>query len=730
MMRLARLGAFALAFVLAACSDGGGGTGSPSRGSLEVSVTGLPAGTSANVTVTGPGNFTRTVSASTTIADLAPGTYTVTAAQVGASATGFAVPVGSQTVSVAAGGKATATVAYQSLASSLSLAISGVKAGLTPTLTVTGPAGFTQTLSASGTLFGLAPGVYTVVAGGVASADSTFQGRPYRQTVVVSGDGAASAPVAYQSVGPAALDLVVDGINITQAAQDYAGTIPLVKDRPAYLRVFVRGTVANTAFASVRVRYFINGTLTRTDTLTASGTAGLPLVVQESTSQGVWSLALPSSIVQPGLSIQADVDPEGALKEADETNNLLPAAGPRAVTVYTVPALQVRFIPIHQQGTALTGRITAINMPDYIGKTRKIYPFSTVESDLHAVYNTNIGVLSSDGDGWEELLAEMDALRDAEGSQRDYVGVIQPTYNGGIAGLGYIGWPAALVWDLSDVGNVTAHELGHNFNRRHTPCGSPGGVDQTYPYPAGNIGIFGVDVDDGSLHRPTETDIMGYCSTQWISDYTYRNVLEFMKNGPPQSSLVASGATARPSLLVWGRVGPQGLVLEPAFALTTRPSMPAQSGPYMVEALDATGARVFAMSFAGTEVGDGRSGQRHFSFTVPVDEATRARIATLRLSGGGQAAAVRTSLGRVAADRGVTAVAEGSELARDARGRVLLKWDAAQSPMAMVRDARTGQVIAFARGGSAALETGATQLDVTFSDGVRGTARRMTVPAR
>ncbi|HET6764854.1 MAG TPA: hypothetical protein VFH27_14315, partial [Longimicrobiaceae bacterium] len=666
------MGAFALtAFVLAACSDGG--TGTSARGSLEVSVTGLPAGTSANVTVTGPGNFTRTVSASTTLGDLAPGTYTVTAAQLGVNAAGFAVPVSTQSVGVAAGSKATVTVAYQSLASSLSLPVHGVKAGLAPTLTVTGPAGFTLTTPGGATLFGLAPGVYTVVAGGVASADSTFQGLPYRQKVTVSGDEAASAPVTYHTVGPAGLDLVVDGMNINQGAQDYDGSIPLVKDRGAYLRVFVRGTVANTASASVRVRYFVNGALTRTDTLESSLTPGFPLAVQEGTSQGAWTIPLPASIVQPGLSIQADVDPEGALKEADEANNLLPAAGPRAVTVYTVPTLQVRFVPVHHAGTALTGRITAINMPDYIGKTRKIYPFSTVESDLHAVYNTSTPPVWAAGFFWEGLLEEIDALRTAEGSQRDYVGVVQPTYTGGVAGLGYIGWPAALVWDLFEVSDVTAHELGHNFNRRHTPCGGPGGVDPAYPYPDGDIGVFGVDVENGVLHSPDETDIMGYCDSQWISDYTYRNVLEFMKNGPPQSSLFASGATARPSLLVWGRVGPEGLVLEPAFAVTTRPSMPTHSGPYMVEALDATGAHVFAMSFAGTEVGDGRSGQRHFSFTVPVDEATRARIATLRLSGGGQAAAVRTSLGRVAADRGVTAVAEGSELARDARGRVLLK---------------------------------------------------------
>jgi hypothetical protein len=48
--------------------------------------------------------------------------------------------------------------------------------------------------------------------------------------------------------------------------------------------------------------------------------------------------------------------------------------------------------------------------------------------------------------------------------------------------------------------------------------------------------------------------------------------------------------------------------------------------------------------------------------------------------------------------------------------------------MAMVRDATTGEILAFARGGTVVLGTSANELDVTFSDGVRsGAARRLFV---
>jgi formylglycine-generating enzyme required for sulfatase activity len=64
---------------LAACS-GGGGSSSPAG--LAITITGLPPGLAAAVTVTGPGGFSRTVTAGETLAGVADGDYLVTAAAV------------------------------------------------------------------------------------------------------------------------------------------------------------------------------------------------------------------------------------------------------------------------------------------------------------------------------------------------------------------------------------------------------------------------------------------------------------------------------------------------------------------------------------------------------------------------------------------------------------------------------------------------------------------------
>jgi hypothetical protein len=47
--------------------------------------------------------------------------------------------------------------------------------------------------------------------------------------------------------------------------------------------------------------------------------------------------------------------------------------------------------------------------------------------------------------------------------------------------------------------------------------------------------------------------------------------------------------------------------------------------------------------------------------------------------------------------------------------------------MAMVRDAATGEVLSFARGGSVVLHTPAAELELVLSDGVRSTASRIRV---
>jgi hypothetical protein len=124
----ARFRAFALAslaaLVLTGCGDDDGPT-TPTvqNGTLAIAVSGLPAGASAALTITGPNNFTQSATGSTTLS-VAPGSYTVAAAQVTSGTTRYNATVTGSPATVAASATANVTVAY-SVAANPTVVISG-----------------------------------------------------------------------------------------------------------------------------------------------------------------------------------------------------------------------------------------------------------------------------------------------------------------------------------------------------------------------------------------------------------------------------------------------------------------------------------------------------------------------------------------------------------------------------------------------------------------------------
>ena len=124
---------------LVACG-GGGGSGGSSTSSLAISITGLPAGLNGIVVVSGPHGFERTVLTTQSLANLAPGTYAITASDVLSGSSVFAPQPVSQNIDVTAGAAATAQVVY-SAAGALRLALQQVVTGLSSPLFLTAPAG-------------------------------------------------------------------------------------------------------------------------------------------------------------------------------------------------------------------------------------------------------------------------------------------------------------------------------------------------------------------------------------------------------------------------------------------------------------------------------------------------------------------------------------------------------------------------------------------------------------
>jgi hypothetical protein len=217
---------------------------------------------------------------------------------------------------------------------------------------------------------------------------------------------------------------------------------------------------------------------------------------------------------------------------------------------------------------------------------------------------------------------------------------------------------------------------------------------------------------------------MGYCDPKWISEYTYRGVMNYLLS--PSAPLMGSaGAAVGPALLVWGHIRNGQPVLEPAFQLNARPSLPSQSGPYTLAGRATDGSTLFSFSFTPDQVADAPGDQQNFSFVVPLPSARAARLATIHLAGGGREALLAAASGMAPTGQVQASSVQGQRIAGS---RVRLRWNSAAHPMVLVRNPASGEVLSFARGGEVELSTPKRELEVILSNGVRSQVQRMRVP--
>jgi len=604
----------------------------------------------------------------------------------------------------------------------LDVTVSGLPSGAAASVTVTGPGGYSSSIAHSSTLANLAPGSYQLTASTVASHDTNYVPSPATATLAVAaGAEPASATVVYSKT-LSTLDLTISAMYLTQSTQTLTGAVPLVQNRDGYLRVFVVANQANSVAPQVRVRFYINGTQQGSAVMIDAPSHSVPTSVNQSALSNSWNLAVPGSMIAPGLSILADVDPSHAVAESQRGNNSFPLSGtPQALVVKNLSTFFLRFVPVKQSVNGLTGNVSTSNKDAMMVTTVKIHPISTYGADVHALYTTSAPALTADNanSAWTSILSEMQALRVAEGSPRNYFGIVRTSYSSGIVGISYIGGGASVGYDGTSVAQIVSHELGHAWGRSHAPCGVSGSTDPSFPYPAGNIGVYGMDVSTVTLYPPSTADVMSYCHPQWISDYTYTGVYNWRVGHPSAPDFVH--ADLQPCIIVWGRIVDGQVVLEPSFQALTHPSLPARSGAYALRALDATGAQLFALSFDGDSVADAPGAGRSFSYAIPLTRAGKP-IASLVLAGPRGSArrdASALAAGAVAGERPLVDASTVS--ARRAGSNAAITWNAARYPLVVVRDATTGEILSFARGGSATVETAASDLELTLTDGVAST---------
>ncbi|HYW30839.1 MAG TPA: hypothetical protein VE869_04975 [Gemmatimonas sp.] len=700
-------------------------------GTLRLVVNGVPG--DAAIAVSGPSGYTVRVTASASLTGLANGTYTVSAERVNIGDATYSPTPASQQVSVSKNGTAQSTVSYSADAApappppsvtsgSLAVTVSGLPGDIAGAVSVTGANGYSVQLGASRTLSDLATGTYTVSASDISRDGVTYTPSPAAQAASVTEGTTASVAVTFNRVDAPApptaspppstssLNLQIAGMYLTQSVQALDGRVPLVAGRSAVLRVFAVANGSNGAQPTVRARFYRSGILQ--STLTANAGAGsVPTGINESSASASWNVQVPASLVQPGLTVVADVDPDNSVPESNESDNQYPASGtPAGIDVRAVPTLGLTLVPLVQSPTGQQGGVSEGNKEEFLATTRQLLPVAGINATVRAPYTTSYA-LSSDGSGWGEVISELWALRAAEGGTGTYYGVARTNYMSGVAGIGYIGAPTALGWDfLPSASSVMAHELGHTWGREHAPCGGVAGADASYPHAGGTIGAYGFNLATGQVVSSESKDLMGYCGPQWVSDYTFRGIMDFRRSSGAMiaSAMVTSVAVEQPALLVWGRITASGeMVLEPAVAVDARPVLPERAGRYTVQGVDANGTSMFSLSFDPVTLADTPAGtEKAFAFVVPVSAAAQSALSSIQLRGNGRE--TRTAMG--GAD--VQAAVDAASLQGAGTGRARLRWNADKAPLVVVRDPETGRVLSFARGGDVTVRTSRSELSL------------------
>ncbi|MBN2576741.1 MAG: hypothetical protein JXP73_19410 [Deltaproteobacteria bacterium] len=336
----------------------------------------------------------------------------------------------------------------------------------------------------------------------------------------------------YQSVKIPIMD---NGTEVAVASRNAR----VVQGRETMFRVFVTlGSGWSARELSARVT--LNGADGQTaqyyskKTLSASST--------DSDLKTTFNISVPASAMTASLRYAIQVV-ECTSSSGSTGTASFPRSGDADLGVKTTGGLKIHIIPI-KVGTFSpdTSEATLAGYVEYMGA---MYPVDevtmTVSSDSLSV-TTPLD--------WSGMLDKVRAKRQSDKPAADvyYFGLVKPaetmraycgsgcttgiayvvsSATGTMAGSSRAGVGVAFADDYSHT--TMAHEIGHNHGRSHAPCAPRGssmtGIDPKYPYEGGVIGVWGYDASKQTLFDPTKaTDIMGYCSNQWISDYTYEGL--------------------------------------------------------------------------------------------------------------------------------------------------------------------------------------------------------------
>jgi len=569
-------------------------------------------------------------------------------------------------------------------------------------------------------------------------------------TIINSDNGNPPPPPATPLAGAPAGTNGIGSVIFSQGIQDPQWVTPLVVGRDAVVRVFVAAPASgNTQRPTVNV-ILTNalGVQTLNSLIPAPG-LGIPNAPVVGNINDSWNLNIPGALVQPGTSLQVNLVADA--QSTGLTQTTWPANGtPKALNpILPDNQLRITLVPVILAPApgfpGTTGRVVTPTQTaaDWVKSVRQMYPLGSGAGSLDLQVRSQPwdSGLSIVVDPADEDRAAIDTInvRDAlervrllssSNAFRFFAGLFTLPAGDTLLGLGDFGQPGKNVrktfvttdaWppefaNKGDQFNTFAHELGHVLGRLHSPCGGAAGPDPLAPA-NGYLGTWGLDIATQTVKDPQQNrDIMGYCAPEWISQFTYSGLQSAMAK---DQAAFTAGAAATNAIVVSGMILSNGsAVLDPFLEIMDAPYQP-DPGPYTLTLYNAQHNVITTVPFDASDTTDG-DGPPSFFFEVDLTPDQEVAVASATVTGPGVAAPA-AQLSRAAA------IAPRDPVAVTWKGGVHLGWDQGVYPEVMVRDPRSGDVIATARTGEVDLDTDAPVLELVMLDGIHTLVRSVKV---
>ena len=332
---------------------------------------------------------------------------------------------------------------------------------------------------------------------------------------------------------PDAVRLSLPVVYLTQSIQRRSADVLLLSGREALLRVFLVGDQARAFFEPEVVAMFTREGEEVHRVVMRSIDDRLVTTADEGNLRTSYNATIPAEHMVTGLELVVVADSAETIPRAEGSQTRFPDSGSVALNVIDVPPMELTAVPVLNAAkpdssilpwTDSIGDLGAES--PQVGLFRYSFPFSEFSAKSREPYVTSLD-LTDENNTWSMILELEPVYRAEKGTGYWYaVADSEDGYVRGIArlnGLVSFGKP----WDTE-----LAHEVGHNLDLLHAPCGGALGTEPDFPYPNGSIGVWGYDFRDNSVVSPERRrDIMGYCyELGWLSDYYYEKVIRVRAN--------------------------------------------------------------------------------------------------------------------------------------------------------------------------------------------------------